>query len=141
MTVAIDAHVDRSFRRQQRTDVDRQPPRRHTRADNELAVFALVCDRVENRTNEIGRYPCMRHVADEARLAIVGTHDFRPLVPSARSAVEHEAIDQLERAHAMAEANERADDAHLVRCVVVARFGDAREVLVIRSLERRARHE
>ena len=54
------------------------------------------------------------------RLARIAVDDFRPLVPRRRALVVEEVVDERARAFRLAEADERADDAPLVRRVACA---------------------
>ena len=118
-----------------------QPSRRHSGADHERSVAGVVGDGVEDRAHEVGRDPCVRHVADESRFPVFRPHHFGPFVPRRRAAVAQKSIDELEGAVAIAEADEGADDAHLVWRVVLAWLCEMLEVEVVRFSKYHRRKE
>src|SRR5581483_3516852 len=96
------------------------PRRRHARAEDERLVrLALVREEGPDRRDEAGAHPGVRHVADEAGRFGVPPGDLRPRVPARGALIGEEPAEQLERAVALPEADERADVPELVRAVVL----------------------
>ena len=89
----------------------------------------------------------MRHVSDEARSPRIAPDDFGPLVPRHGTPPREEEFEQLVRPLAPSEPHERADDAQLVRRVIlpvpaaVAALDELLPVPLVRRGNRRLRQQ
>src|SRR6185437_6825553 len=89
----------------------------HAGADDnvvKLAVLRLIGKQRTRAAQEVGAHPAVRCVADEARRTRIMMNNFRPVVPTTRTAMRHEPVGTGKSDVRLAQANEGSNHAPFV---------------------------